>query len=252
MQSIPPNETGFPIKSIHQRLTPFVPLALGILSLMFTSPAIAQEQLLRTLTVTGQGTETIPTTLTLVQLGVEAQGRTAEQVQQEVARRSAAVVDLLRSRRVEKLETTGIRLSPDYSYDDGAQRLAGYSASNIVSFRIATEQAGNILDQAVQAGASRIDNVSFVAEDDAISAAQQVALRDATQDAQQQANTVLDALGLTPEEIVNIQINGASTPPPRPMPLASRIAEAADFAATTPVVGGEQTVRARVTLQISY
>lgn len=252
MKKIEPMETVFPIPSIQQRLNPILPLALGILSLMFTSPAIAQEQLFRTLTVTGQGTETIPTTLTQVRLGVEVQGQTAEAVQQEAARRSAAVVELLRSRNVEKLETTGIRLSPNYSYDDRVRRLVGYIATNIVSFRISTEQAGNILDLAVQAGASRIDDVSFVAEDEAISAAQQDALRKATQDAQQQANTVLDSLGLSPEEIVNIQINGASTPPPRPIPLAGRTMEAADLAAATPVVGGEQTVRARVTLQISY
>ena len=249
MKTIKPKEI---VKSIHQLLSPILPLTLGILSLTFTPPAIAQEQSLRTLTVTGQGSETIPTTLTQVQLGVEVEGPTAEEVQQEVARRSAAVVDLLRSRRVEKLQTTGIRLSPNYRYDNRIRRLVGYSATNIVSFRISTEQAGNILDQAIQAGASRIDNVSFVAEDDAISAAQQDALRDATQDAQQQANTVLYALGLTPEEIVNIQINSASTPPPRPISVGRTDALAAEFDATTPVVGGEQTVRAQVTLQISY
>ena len=249
MSTIAPKVT---VNSIHQQLSPILPLTLGILSLLFTPPAIAQEQLFRTLTVTGQGSETIPTTLTQVQLGVEVQGRTAEEVQQEAARRSSAVVDLLRSRNVDKLETTGIRLSPTYRYDDGNRRLVGYSATNSVSFRIPTEQAGNILDQAVQAGSSRIDNVSFVAEDDAISAAQQDALRDAAQDAQQQANVVLDSLGLTPEEIVSIQIDGATPPPPRPIPLSRSVSAAADFEATTPVVGGEQTVRARVTLQIRY
>ncbi len=249
MKTIAPQET---IKSIHQRLRPTLPLMLGILSLIFAPPAIAQEQILRTLTVTGQGSETIPTTLTQVQLGVEVQGRTAEEVQKEAARLSSAVVDLLRSRKVEKLQTTGISLSPTYRYDDGTRRLIGYSATNSVSFRIATEQAGNILDQAVQVGATRIDNVSFVADDDAISAAQQDALRDAAQDAQQQANTVLDSLGLTPAEIVGIQIDGAGAPPPQPIPFARAALGSAEFDATTPVVSGEQTVRARVTLQIRY
>ena len=48
-------------------------------------PQSAQERMLRTLTVTGQCTEKIPATLAQVQLGVEAQGKTAQQVQQEVA-----------------------------------------------------------------------------------------------------------------------------------------------------------------------
>jgi|GEM_PF-2925210 len=50
---------------------------LGLVMLGCINPAIAQERLLRTLTVTGQGIERIPTTLTRVQLGVEVQGKTA-------------------------------------------------------------------------------------------------------------------------------------------------------------------------------
>jgi uncharacterized protein YggE len=226
-----------------------IPLALGLLTLT-ANPVLAQEKLLRTLTVSGRGVETIPTTLTQVRLGVEVQGKTAQEVQQEVARRSSAVVALLRSRNVEKLETTGISLNPIYSYNNNVQRLTGYSATNTVSFRLNTEQAGTLLDDAVKAGATRIDGVSFVAADAAISQAQQQALREATQDAQQQANTVLSALNFTPKEVVSIQVNSAEPPQP-PQPLYRREAALAD-SATTPVVGGEQQVEASVTLQISY
>lgn len=227
-----------------------IPLAIGLLSLSFATPSLAQERMLRTLTVTGQGTESIPTTLSQVRLGVEVQGRTAEEVQQEAARRSSAVVELLRSRNVERLETTGISLNPVYSYENNQQRLTGYAATNVVSFRINTERAGNILDEAVRVGASRIDGVSFIAADEAIADAQRIALREATAEAQAQARVVLEALGLTPAEIVSIQINGANTPTPPPMPLASFSSR--DTAESTPVVGGEQEVQASVTLQISY
>lgn len=213
------------------------------------NPAIAQEKLLRTLTVTGQGVEMIPTTATQVQLGVEVQGKTATAVQQEVARRSSSVVELLRSRKVDKLQTTGIRLNPIYSYENNTQRLTGYSAANTVSFRVPTEQAGTLLDDSVEAGATRIDSVSFTASDDAIADAQKQALQKATQDAQQQADAVLSALNLTRKEIVNIQINGATPPPP--MPMFDKAALRAE-AASTPVIGGEQEVQASVTLQMSY
>ncbi|NEQ26439.1 MAG: SIMPL domain-containing protein [Microcoleus sp. SIO2G3] len=233
----------------------FLSLALALTSLTVTLPAYAQqatEQIMRTITVTGQGSEDIPTTITQVQLGVEVQGRTAEEVQQEAARRSSAVVQLLRSRNVQKLQTTGINLSPVYSYENNRQRLTGYTATNTVSFEIATEQAGTILDDAVNAGASRIDGVSFVASDEAIATARQQALREATQEARQQAQAVLESLNLREQEIVGIQVNGASAPPPPPVPYAAlaQRAEAAD--ATTPVVGGEQEVQASVTLQIRY
>jgi len=223
---------------------------VGLMILGLTNPAIAQERILRTLTVTGQGIERIPTTLTRVQLGVEVEGKTAQAVQQEVARQSAAVVELLRSRNVQQLQTTSIQLNPVYSYEDNQRRLIGYSASNTVSFRIPTEQAGTLLDDAVAAGATRIDSISFTAPESAIATAQKQALREATQDAQQQADAVLNALNLTRQDIVNIQINGAI--PPSPPMFRLETAELAAQNAPTPIIGGDQEVQASVTLQISY
>jgi uncharacterized protein YggE len=91
--------------------------------------------------------------------------------------------------------------------------------------------------------------VNFTASDEAIAAAQKQALRQATQDAQTQADAVLSTLNLTRKDIVNIQIN-AATPPP-PMPVLERAALASK-AADTPIIGGEQEVQAAVTLQLSY
>lgn len=227
-------------------------IGIGLLSLASTNPAISQEKMLRTLTVTGRGTELVETTLAQVRLGVEAQGKTAQDVQQEVARRSNSVVSLLRSRNVDKLETTGINLNPNYRYDNGTQTLTGYMGSNIVSFRVETQRAGAIIDDAVKAGASRIDGVSFIASDAAISGAQKVALREATQDAQSQADAVLAALGLTRKEVVSVQVNGAFTPPPRPLANFAKAEADRLAAAPSPVIGGEQQVEASVTLQISY
>ncbi len=229
-----------------------LPLAL-LLCISFIQPGLAQakEKLLRTLTVSGRGVETISTTLTQVSLSVEVQSKTAQSAQQEAARRSSSVVALLKSRNVEKLQTTGIRLNPVYSYTDNVQRITGYAANNTVSFRIPTEQAGTLLDEAVKAGATQINRVSFIASDQAIASAQQQALRLATQDAQQQANAVFTTLGLQAKEVVGIQINGASAPPPMMLQRAE-VAKLSSADASTPVIGGEQQVEASVTLQISY
>ncbi|MBW4505939.1 MAG: SIMPL domain-containing protein [Scytonematopsis contorta HA4267-MV1] len=230
-----------------------VPIAL-IFCLSFIQPVLAQEKerMLRTLSVSGRGTESIPTTISRVSLGVEVQGKTAQEVQTEAARRSSSVVALLRSRGVDKLQTTGINLNPIYSYSNNVQKINGYAATNTVSFRVAAERAGNIMDEAVKAGATRIDNVSFVASDDAIATAQQQALKKATQEAQRQADVVLNALGLKSKEVVGIQINNASAPPPIMPQAAFRSADKLEARASTPVVAGEQEVEASVTLQISY
>lgn len=232
--------------------------AAGVLGVTLTAtsvfqtsrPVIAQERTMRTLTVSGQGIERIPTTITQVQLGVEVQGKSSEEVQKEVARRSSAVVALLQSRNVEKLETTGVRLNPTYDYSGNTQRLTGYVGVNTVSFQINTERAGTIIDDAVKAGATRVDGISFTATDSAIATAQKQALRLATQDAQQQADAVLESLNLRRKDIVSIQINNASAPPPPMLRSANFAEQAAD--AKMPVIGGEQQVNAMVTLEIQY
>jgi len=230
-------------------LQKLLPLALGVLSLSFANPVWGQERMLRTLTVNGRGVETIPTTITRVELGVEVQGKNASEVQQELAKRSSAVVDILRSRNVENLQTTGIRLNPVYEYTNNRQELKGYNGVNTVSFRVAPDRAGQVIDAAVQGGATIINGVSFTASDTAIDQAQQQALRRATQDAQRQADTVLSSLNLTRREIVNIQINGA-TPPP--MLLQAQFARSPGAGDITPVLPGDQKVEAGVTLTISY
>ncbi len=225
-------------------------LAFSLFALAVNVPAIAQERVLRTLTVTGEGITRIPATIAQVQLGVEITGKNANEVQKEVATRTNSLVNLLRQRQVQQLQTTGIQLQPTYDYSNNQRRLIGYTGTNMVSFRFPIEQVGILLDESVKTGATRIDNISLTATDTAISEAQKQALQRATLDAQAQAEVVLKTLNLSPKEIVGISINGANVPIPK-MIQSEQFAARAD-APSTPVVAGEQTVRASVTLQITY
>jgi uncharacterized protein YggE len=233
----------------HWQITKILLIFAIVFCVALPMQALAQEQVVRTLTVTGQGEERIPTTLTQVQLGVEIQGKTATEVQKQVAKQTTAVVDFLRSRNVQQLQTTGIGLQPNYDYSNNQRRLLGYTGINTVSFRLSTEQVGDLLDRAVQAGATRIDSISFTATETALTEAQKQALRLAVVEAQTQAEAVLQALNFKSQEIVSIQINGANVPEPKVF-QAEAMADRA--VASTPVIGGEQTVTASVTLQISY
>jgi uncharacterized protein YggE len=241
---------GLPLIFPYQRF--WLALLIGsFLNLAWmNNTGMAQESVLRTLTVTGVGIEKIPTTLTQVSLGIEVQGTTAGEVQQEVAERTSALVTLLRSRQVKQLQTIGIRLQPNYAYRNQERQLIGYIGTNTVSFRLETEQVGKLLDEAVKTGATRIDGVSFTATEEALAAAQQGALRQATLNAQQQADTILKYLNLIAREIVNIQVNGASIPPPRPTQIEQP--GNATGVVSMPIIGGEQTVTASVTLQVRY
>lgn len=217
-----------------------------------TSPADTDTT--RILEVTGQGEVTIPTTLTQVQLGIQVQGETAAEAQEEAAQRSTAVVDVLENLGAQELQTTSIQLNPVYSYDeDGTQTLTGYEARNTLQFELPTEQAGAAIDTAIQAGANVVENISFTASDEALQQARLQVLSEAIEDAQSQADAVFSALQLNPGEIVNIDINSADNPSPSPLLFdveAKNLASA--FAATTPIIGAPQTIEASVSLDILY
>lgn len=228
----------------------------GCLSLMVAVDSVmAEPKSAKTLTVTGNGMTTIETTLAEVQLGVEIQGKTATEVQKEVAQRTSAVVDILRSKGVQQLKTTGVQLNPNYNYDQANQNngqpvLTGYIGTNTVSFSSSTDEVGNLLDETVKAGASRIDGISFRATPEAIFTAKKEALRKASINAQDQADIVLDTLKLTSKEIIRIEVDEARVE--EPQYAARDQLSVSEAKMSTPVIGGEQTVEAAVTLQITY
>ncbi len=224
---------------------------LILVGVCLASPAFAQgevtveqRQISRTLTVTGRGSERIPATLVDIQLGVETRGSTATAAQQETAQRMQRVMAVLTG--VERLQTTGVRLTPIYQFENNRQIFDGYTASNSVKFRTTPERAGQLLDAAVQAGATRIDSVGFSATEGAIAQARQQALRLATEDAQRQADTILSSLNLRRREVIRIQVEGAFSPP------ETVVLRAAGAPPASPIVPGEQTIDASVTLVITY
>jgi uncharacterized protein len=219
-----------------------------ILGLSATPGWTVEQQ--RVLSVTGRGTTAIAATLAQVSLGVEVSGKSSTTVQKEAANRAARVLQLLRLRKVDKLQTSTVTLTPNYVNENNRQRVVGYTATNNVTFRTPTTEAGVTIDEAIKAGASRVDAVSSVPADAAIELAQSQAIQLATKDAQRQAQAALASLGLQQKSIIGIQINDANRP--TPMPISQASFGRAEKVAPTEIVGGEQEVQANVTLQISY
>ena len=228
----------------------FLGLTTALLCCLPLSPAMANE-LQKILIVTGEGTETIPTTLTEAQLTVEVRGENASQVQTAIADQSNQLVTFLKSQQVDKLQTQGLQLQPNYVYRNNERTVDGYIGTNTISFQYPSDKVGQVLDQAVKAGASRIDGIRFLATPQTLELARKKALTAATADAQSQAQTVLSSLNLAPKDIVKIEINPDPAFQPRPMRAYAQAAPMAD-SAPTPIMGAEQTVTARVTLEIAY
>lgn len=200
-----------------------------------------------TLTVTGQGDRSIPTTKARVMIAIEVEAKTAQEVQAEVARRSNAVINELKNLKVEKLQTTNISLNPKIEFENNKQRQVGFVGEAAMSFVTTIDRSGLTIDRAIATGANRISQITFSAEDETVEAARNFALQDAVKDAQQQANAILSSLNLKPLSIRTIQVNGES---PQGYITNRTLKAVAD--SSTPVIGGEQNVRASVTLEIMY
>lgn len=214
-------------------------------------------KLLKILTVTGNGVEKIENTLAKVGLGIEIIGITSTEVQDEIAKKSSVLVDLLRSQNVDQLKTTGITLRNYRRYMKKPEDPIEYIGTNTISFCVPVNDVGLLLDETIKAGASRIDRVDFMATPEATSIAKQKALRKATIDAKTKAEVVLNTLDFILKDVINIEVDQIHFKETRNSRRrrASRRSSPGDedsSGSESSVVGGEQTVSASVSLQISY
>lgn len=192
-----------------------LPLAIGpilpapLLAQPVATP-IPESRLLRTLTVNGYGEERLPATQAQISLTIEAKGKEALEVQQEVARKSETLLSYLRSQSAQRLTAPGVTISPLYRTDNkGRQIEDGYSASNTVSFEVPIERAGALLSAVVKGGATRVNSVGFSPSEEAIEAAKERTIAKASEQARRRTVAALQPLGLTIKEPLNVQIDGA-------------------------------------------
>ena len=206
------------------------------------------------LTVSGVGETRVASDVAVISLAIETTHKTTEGAQAEAARKTNAVVDFLKGEKVKNLQTTQITLNPEYRYDQGKNTLIGHRAVQALSFETSPEQAGRIMDQAVAKGATRVDSVTFQADEASRQKAEAEALSRAANNARAKAKTVLDALGLTWEKIAFIRVNPSDPIQPMPRLYAMRAmsADAAPASAPSPTLGGEDTVRVSVEMGIVY
>jgi len=216
------------------------------------------EEIRRTLVVSGKGREKISATLAEVKLAVEARGKIATEVQQEIVRTSSAVVDLLRSLNVKQLKTVGIQLRTYHDYIDGVMKQIEHRGSNTIIFNLPIDNAGVAIDEATKAGANRVDGITFNATDEAIDAAKQEALRKATIDAKTQAKTVLSTLDFTLQDITHIKVDRARSQEVKPVITrkqrrgSSATPPEDEPGFEMPVIAGEIGIDAAVTLEVTY
>ena len=144
------------------------------------------------------------------------------------------------------IQTSGLNLNAQYDYvQNEPPKLRGYQANNRVTVIINDlTKVGTTADAVVAAGVNQIDGVSFGLQDP--SAAEDQARRLAVRALQAKAALYAEALGVRLGGIRSLSEGGGYAPQP-PMPMYRMAAVAEGMDASTPVSGGELTVRVDIT-----
>ncbi len=223
----------------------------GLVGLLYARPATAQTSVgvpgMRQVAVVGHGeVKGQPDTAT-VQIGVETEAAAAKDALAQNTTQAQAIQQKLKDLGIAEkdIQTSNFSISPAYNSD--GRQVTGYRVSNMVTVTIRNlDQAGNLLDQVVQAGANSIYGVSFSVDDPQKLLEQ--AREQAIKDAKARATQLATAGGATVGDVLVINEN-ANAQPPIPMPMAAR-ADVAQGAPAVPVQPGEQTFT--VDVQVTF
>jgi uncharacterized protein YggE len=231
-------------------------LLLGAMPLQFSTDQVAaqtpstDQQTQSTISVSGTGQVSAQPDTAVVTIGVETQAAEAGATMSQNSQQMTAVVNALEKAGVaaKDIQTQVVQLQPVYEQPQPGQtvpitgtKLVGYIATNLVQVR--TQQLdtlGQLLDTAVQAGANRIESISFEVSDS--SALMDQARQAAWQDAQHKASQLAELAGVQLGSVLSIT---ESSQPPTPI-----FEQAASPAGAVPIQPGTQTVR--VDLQVTW
>jgi uncharacterized protein len=209
-----------------------------LLALAATMPASAAD---RVVTVTGEATVSVAPDLSIIRLGVTSQGKTAREANDANARQMTAVIAALKATGIGDgdVQTSHLSIQPQYDTSKpGTARLTGFQATNQVTVKIhAIDKLPDILDKAIGAGANEMSGIEFMVTERSKLLDQ--ARSEAMADARRKAAIYAKAADVKVGHVVAITEAGAATAPPIVM-----------RAGGVPIVPGEQTLHAQVT--VSY
>lgn len=202
------------------------------------------------LTISGEGTATATPDIAVVSLGVVSEANTAKAALTANAADMNAAIDAITGAGIAKKDigTSGLSVEPIYSDPskaaDGKIRVTGYRVQNQVTVTIRDiASSGTVLDKVVDAGANRVDGISFSI--DKPQALQDQATKAAIADARRKAEMIAEAAGVTLGPIQSINVDEGGRPPVFRAQMAMKMDA---MPAPAPVMPGEQEIRAGATI----
>ena len=214
-------------------------------------PFIAQAQESpRTISVSAEGEVTLPPDMARLILGVTAEAKSSRDALDGTGRAMQAILDFVTEQGIEAgdIQTDAIRLNPRYGRNSNGQIdyriIVGYSAETTVRLRLQDINiVGEVLAGAVEAGANRIDGISFGLKDE--TGALDEARRLAVAEARRKAAFLAEAAGVGLGPLLQLTEMGS---PSYRMEVASMAMDMRADVAPVPVAPGEISFSASVSL----
>ena len=198
--------------------------------------------------VTGAGRVSVTPDIATLRVGVETSDESVGAAMSEAAQSMQAVVDSLMSAGIDEddIQTLNFSVSPRYEWNETLRRseMVGFTITNTVRATVRDlDTIAEVIDGAVTAGGdnARVDGLSFGVDDtaEAEREARELAMAAALEQATQLASSAGVGLG----EPFSISESGAAPLAQDSPQLARSVAlMAADEAASTPILAGEQDV----------
>jgi uncharacterized protein YggE len=215
--------------------------------LLLTPNLSTAEEIVRRMTLTGVGEVFVVPDMATVTLGVGSIDKKASDAMRANSSAMAKVFEKLKDAGIEArdIQTSQLSLNPRWerATSNNAPRIIGYEAMNTVTVRVrALDTVGTVLDVLSQAGANRINQISFGIQKPRPH--QDEARKRAVADARVKAALYAQAAGVTLGAIISINENGAVA---QPRALA-RMEMAAVADSAVPVAKGELGMQAHVTI----
>jgi uncharacterized protein len=204
-----------------------------------------------TISVSGTGRVILTPDVADLRLGVLVQRSTVSAARADAAKAMTAVIAALKKRGIADadIQTSAISLQPQYSYvNANAPRIVGYQFSNSLAATVRKlDVLGDAIDDALAAGATSLDSVTFRVDDETKAEAQ--ARTAALADAKAKADALASGAGVSIQGVSSI----TETIAPTPYPIfygQSAAGAPADKQIATPVQPGTNEVS--VTVAVVY
>lgn len=198
------------------------------------------------MTVTGNGSVLVEPDVVRINLEVLTESESLIEAEQENGNRMNQVIQALLNLGIssENIQTTAFNIFPVYDFIDGKQVFRGYQVTNTITVKLTNiNQAGIVIDTAVNAGVNQVSNIQFSIDDP--EGYYKEALREALEDAVDKAKTIAGNLQLnldpTPVKIIE-QINEP--------PVAFKTFATAE--SSTPIQPGQLSIHATVEAMFQY